>query len=84
MPDEGISPEIRMLAADAIERARRAPRAGDIREMERDALRADGGDMSPAEIRRLAATAAAQAQQVSALMGRLADLLGASPDGLRG
>ena len=41
-----------------------------------DALQAPPRDMSPAEIRQLAASAIAQAQQVSYLLGKLAGLLG--------
>jgi hypothetical protein len=82
--DEDISEEARMLAVDALARARLAPDAGMIRGLERDALSAGRGEMSAADIRTLAATAADQAEQVSALMTRLAVLLGETPGGARG
>ncbi len=85
MADESdISDETRMLAEGALRRARDAPGTADIAGMERDALSAGRGEMSPDEIRRLAADAASQAAQVSALMARLADLLEADPDGRHG
>lgn len=83
MADEDISPETRMLAADALARARSSPDAALIRGLERDALTGERGDMTPAEIRELAAEAVGQAQQIGLLMTRLADLLETSPGGLR-
>ena len=84
MADEHISDETRMLAAEALRRARSSPDAALIRGLERDALSGERGDMSPAEIRDLAADAVDQARQVGMLMTRLADLLEATQDGRRG
>jgi hypothetical protein len=71
-PDDGISAVTRAAAFRARQRA--------AREMPTpDALAglsaAQCPDMTPAQIRRLAATAIDQAQQISFLLGRLASLL---------
>ena len=55
-------------------RAATAPQVPQIGKLAADAL-SEERDMTPAEIRDLAAQAISQAQQISRLMGRLADLL---------
>jgi hypothetical protein len=82
--DEDISEETRMLAMDALARARAAPGTADIRGIERDALAGERSAMTPAEIRALAAKAVGQAQEIGILMTRLADLLESGPGGLHG
>lgn len=72
-----LTPEARDLAADAMIRAATAPQVPEIGHLAAEALAAGHEDMTPAEIRALAATALGQAQQISRLMGRLADLLDA-------
>lgn len=73
--DDDLTPEARDLAADAMIRAATAPQPGLIGHLAAEALCAEREDMSPAEIRALAAKALSQAQQISRLMTRLADLL---------
>jgi hypothetical protein len=70
---DAISPRARAAAARARRRAREevpAPEA--LASMTINA--ATGVDMSPAEIRRLAASVIAQSQQVAFLLGKLATL----------
>lgn len=69
-----ISEETRMIAARIRERAAAAPSADDLAALLTSGAPASG-DMSPAEIRRLAADAILRAQQISFLLGRLAGLL---------
>lgn len=78
--DGAISDEAMALAARTLARAAKAPAPGDISALEAQALSEERGGMSPAEIRALAATALSNAQQISSLMTRLADLLD-GPDG---
>ncbi len=82
---DDISGETLALAAGALARAAAAPTPEAIAELARDALSEERDDMTPAEIRALAATALLQAQQISRLMTRLADLLDTpAGDGARG
>ena len=74
MAADDASGEARDLAADAMIRAATSPQVPQIGKLATDAL-SEERDMTPAEIRALAAQAISQAQQVSRLMGRLADLL---------
>jgi hypothetical protein len=73
--DPGVSDEARVLAASAAQRAAAAPTAGEIRALAVQALSEERDAMTPAEIRAVAAKALGQAQQISTLMTRLADLL---------
>lgn len=73
--DADLTPEARDLAADAMIRAANSAQTATIGHMAAEALAAERDDMTPAEIRALAAKALAQAQQISRLMTRLADLL---------
>jgi hypothetical protein len=52
-----------------------APQPATIGHLAAEALAAEHDDMTPAEIRALATKALGQAQQISRLMERLADLL---------
>jgi DNA-binding MurR/RpiR family transcriptional regulator len=70
-----ISEDTRELAARVRDRAAGMPTAEQLASMTADVLSATGGDMSPDEIRRLAADALTNAQRVSYLLGRLAGLL---------
>jgi hypothetical protein len=74
-----ISGEARAMAAGVIARGRAAPSAAAVADLEQQALSKERDEMTPAEIRELAARALSQAQQISRLMNRLADLL-ASPE----
>lgn len=80
-----ISAETQALAEQVLQRAAAAPLPSEITELETEALACEG-DMTPAEIRALAEAALHQAQQISRLMTRLADLLDADhqPDRARG
>jgi hypothetical protein len=74
--DDQISEEARLLADRVRERAAEMPTEADVAALAADALTTTtGGQMTPAEIRALAAEALAKAQQVSILLGRLANLL---------
>lgn len=73
--DGDLAPETRDLAADAMIRGATAPQPATIGHLAAEALAAEHEDMTPEEIRALAAKALSQAQQISRLMGRLADLL---------
>jgi hypothetical protein len=73
--DAEISEEARLLAERVRERAAAMPTAADLADMTADAL-TSRSEMSPAEIRRLAADALSKAQEVSFLLGRLAGILG--------
>jgi hypothetical protein len=66
-----------MLASRVRARAAGMPGEGEIRSMAERVMAAPGDDMSPEQIRALAATTIQQAQQVSALLSHLADLIGA-------
>lgn len=68
------------MAAGVIARGGAAPSAARIAEPAEQASSEERDEMTPAEIRELAARALSQAQQISRLMNRLADLLAASPD----
>jgi hypothetical protein len=74
--DGEITGETRMRAAIARARAARMP-PEEIADRVAGALTSphDRADMSPAQIRGLAASAITQAQQVAFLLGRLAELL---------
>jgi hypothetical protein len=76
-----ISPETRRLAADALRRATAAPGDADILALEAEALAGSGETMTPEQVRELASTALDQAHQLSALLTRLAGLLGTPPPG---
>jgi hypothetical protein len=78
--DERISGEARAMAAGVIARGGQAPSPARIAELADLALSEERDAMTPAEIRELAARALSQAQQISWLMNRLADLLAASPE----
>lgn len=74
--DEGD--DISAATREAADKARRraaqeVPTAGELADMTMNAGRVP--DMSPAEIRRLAADAIEQARQISFLLGRLAELV---------
>jgi len=75
-----VSDEARLMAARARARAAGLPDAASIAAM---AL-THGGSMSDEEARELAATAIAQAAQVSYLLGRLASLTPEEPAGRSG
>lgn len=72
---DDLTPATRDLAADAMIRAANAPQPATIGHIAAEALAAEHEDMTPEEIRALAAKALSQAQQISHLMERLADLL---------
>jgi hypothetical protein len=69
------SAESRLMAARVRERAATLPGPEELAAMTAEALGKPRKDMSPAEIRKLATDAIAQAQQVSHLLTRLAGLL---------
>jgi hypothetical protein len=73
--DGQISEESRLLAQQVRERAQAMPTEADVAAMAADALTATGSSMTPAQIRALAAEALRKAQEVSGLLGRLANLL---------
>lgn len=77
--DAEISEETRALARQVRDRAAGMPDAADLADMTADALTSPRSQMSPDEIRRLAAEALTQAQQVAYLLGKLAGLLGDKP-----
>lgn len=77
--DAEISDETRALAREVRDRAARMPDAAGLADMTADALTCPRSQMSPDEIRRLAAEALTQAQQVAFLLGKLAGLLGDKP-----
>jgi hypothetical protein len=74
-PDDEISEESRLLAQQVRHRAAEMPTEAEVAALAADAMTATGGSMTPAEVRALAAEALAKAQQVSILLGRLANLL---------
>jgi len=80
---DDISDEVRMLAAGVRERAATVPLGGGLAELALDALWARERDMTPEEIRRLAADAMDKAHQISFLLGKLATLLDDGDDGER-
>lgn len=76
--DDPISPDTLAAARRARQRAEdEMPTADTLAGLTTAAARGDG--MSPAEIRRLAADAISQAQQISFLLGRLAELVDREP-----
>lgn len=72
---DDISPEARLMAAQVRQRAAGIPTTDELAAMAAGALGKPGAEMSPEEIRDLAASAIDQAQKVSHLLGRLAGLL---------
>lgn len=78
--DSEISDESRVLADRARRRAEAMPSAADLAAIAADALsNTSRSDMTPDEIRQIAAEALAKAQEVSYLLGRLAGILGDRP-----
>jgi hypothetical protein len=77
--DDDISEEARLLAERVRIRAAAMPAEGDLAAITAAALRSPGGQMSPAQIRALAAEALAKARQVSSLLGQLAEMLESPP-----
>jgi hypothetical protein len=76
---DGISPRARAAADRARRRARdEVPTPEALASMTVNA--ATGADMSPAEIRRLAASVIAQSQQVAFLLGKLAAIAPEHPE----
>jgi hypothetical protein len=76
--DDPISPDTLAAVARARRRAEdEMPTADTLAGLTVGAARGD--DMSPAEIRFLAANAISQAQQISYLLGRLAELVDREP-----
>lgn len=71
MTDDDITTETRVLVARARERAAMLPAAGQLVHL---ALSAN--EMTPQQVRDLAATTLEQAQEMSYLLGKLAGLLG--------
>lgn len=63
------------MAARVRERAATFPSPEELAAMTAEALGKHRADMSPADIRNLATNAISQAQQVSQLLSRLADLV---------
>lgn len=78
--DDGITPEARAAAGHARRRAEDEMPAADTLAVLAAAAAKEDADMSPAEIRRLAAAAISQSQQIAYLLGRLAGLLDDSPE----
>jgi hypothetical protein len=81
VPDDEISEETLLVVAQVRTKAAQIPLGPGIASLTAEVLAVSapvpaGEDMTPAEIRRLAASAIEQAQQVSFLLGRLAGLLG--------
>jgi hypothetical protein len=76
-----ISEESRRAAERVRERAAGMPDAAGLAGMTADvlAVTTTGGQMSPADMRRLAAEALVKAQEVSYLLGKLAGILGDRP-----
>lgn len=72
---DDIPEDIRVMAAHVQAKAARMPGAEQLADNIAEALSAPREDMSPEDIRRLAADAIKQAQQVSFLLGKLATLL---------
>jgi len=78
---DDLPEDIRLMAAHVQAKAARMPGAEELAEGIAEALSAPREDMSPDDIRKLAANAIRQAQQVSFLLGKLATLLDEPQEG---
>jgi hypothetical protein len=77
--DEHISDEARLLAEQVRSRAEAMPTEAYVAGLAAGAVNTTGGQMTPAEVRALAAEALDKAKQVSHLLVRLANLLDERP-----
>lgn len=73
--NDDITEEARLMVARVRAAVTGVPLGGDLATLAVDALRAPGRDMTPEEIRHLAADAMDQANQISYLLGKLAGIL---------